>query len=70
MNKFSIAGKQKSAGQSVKPKGIKGTLGEIKTEGLAAKAAILGMVYGLERLMMNSAQTGQNLPVNLPVLPA
>lgn len=41
--------------------GIKGTLGEVKTTGLAAKAAILGMVYGLERLMTNSMNAGASL---------
>lgn len=41
--------------------GIKGTLGEVKTSGLAAKAAILGMVYGLERLMSNSMNAGASL---------
>ncbi len=41
--------------------GVKGTLGEISTAGLAAKAAILGAVYGLQRLMSQSAASGSSL---------
>lgn len=44
-----------------KLKGVKGTLGEISTAGLAAKATILGIVYGLQQLTSNSAKAGANL---------
>lgn len=40
---------------------VKGTLGEISTAGLAAKAGILGAVYGLEQMMAASARTGNDL---------
>lgn len=41
--------------------GIKGGLGEVKSLSLEAKAAILGVVYGLEKMMSNSAQAGTGL---------
>ncbi len=42
-------------------KGVKGALGEVKSMSLEAKAAIVGVVYGLEKLMSASAQQGTNL---------
>lgn len=42
-------------------KEVKGTLGEVSSNALLAKAGVLSLVYGLERLMTNSAQTGANL---------
>lgn len=41
--------------------GIRSGIGEIRTTSLAAKAAIVGVVYGLERMMSHSAQQGANL---------
>lgn len=41
--------------------GVKGGLKEAKEMSLEAKAAIVGMVYGLERLMSNSMNAGANL---------
>lgn len=42
-------------------KNTKGSLDDIFSSGLAAKAAIVGVVYGLQQLMGNSAQAGTNL---------
>ncbi len=42
-------------------KGVKSGLGEVKSMSLEAKAAIIGVVYGLERMMSASAQQGTNL---------
>lgn len=41
--------------------GVKSSLGDVKSMSLEAKAAILAVVYGLEHLMSNSAQTGTAL---------
>lgn len=42
-------------------KGVKSGLGEVKSLSLEAKAAIIGVVYGLERMMSASAQQGTSL---------
>lgn len=41
--------------------GVRGTLGEISASGLAAKAAVIGVLYGLQRLMTTSGQAGASL---------
>lgn len=41
--------------------GVKAGLGDVKSMSLEAKAAILGVMYGLERLMTQSAQMGSSL---------
>jgi len=41
--------------------GVKGGLGEVKSMSLEAKAALVGVIYGLERMMSNSAQLGTSL---------
>lgn len=41
--------------------GVKSGLGDVKSLSLEAKAAIVGVVYGLEKLMSNSAQAGTGL---------
>lgn len=41
--------------------GMRGTLGEISTSGLAAKAGILGVVYGLQQLMSHGMEAGATL---------
>jgi hypothetical protein len=41
--------------------GVHKTLGEISSTSLAAKAAIVGVIYGLERMMSYSAQMGMGL---------
>lgn len=41
--------------------GVKSSLGGVASEGLAAKAAIIGVMYGLERLMSQSGKTGTSL---------
>lgn len=41
--------------------GVKSSLGDIKSMSLEAKAAIIGVVYGLEQMMSNSAQMGTTL---------
>lgn len=41
--------------------GVKDALGNVSHEGLAAKAAIIGVMYGLERLMSQSGKTGTSL---------
>ena len=48
-----------SAGKALK--GVKGGLGDVKSMSLEAKAAILGVVYGLQRMMSASAQQGTDL---------
>lgn len=42
-------------------KGVNLSLDSIKTNGLAAKAGVLGVLYGMQRLASNSAQTGADL---------
>lgn len=42
-------------------KGVKSNLGEIKSMAFETKAAIAGVIYGLEKMMSASAQTGTNL---------
>lgn len=42
-------------------KEVKTSLADVASSGLAAKAAIIGMMYGLERLMSSSAKTGTTL---------
>lgn len=52
----------KGADQSAKSiDGVRKGLGEVRSMSLEAKAAIIGVVYGLERLMSNSAKTGTDL---------
>lgn len=52
----------KGADQSAKAvDGVRKGLGEVRSMSLEAKAAIIGVVYGLERLMSNSAKTGTDL---------
>lgn len=41
--------------------GVKGTLGEVSTAGLAAKASILAVVYGIEQLASGSNAAGASL---------
>lgn len=41
--------------------GVKSSLSGVASEGLAAKAAIIGVMYGLERLMAQSGKTGTSL---------
>lgn len=41
--------------------GVKSGLGDVKSMSLEAKAAIIGVVYGLEQLMSHSAQMGTDL---------
>ncbi len=41
--------------------GVKSSLGEVKSMGLETKAMIAGVVYGLERMMSQSAQMGTGL---------
>lgn len=41
--------------------GIKGTLGEVSTGALAAKAGILAVMYGMQQMMSSSANAGNNL---------
>jgi hypothetical protein len=48
-----------SAGRALK--NVKGNLGEVKSMSLEAKAAIIGVVYGLQKMMSASAQQGTNL---------
>lgn len=48
-----------SAGKALK--NVKSGLGEVKSMSLEAKAAIIGVVYGLERLMSDSAKQGTAL---------
>lgn len=48
-----------SAGKALK--GVKDGLGEVKGMSLEAKAAIIGVIYGLERMMSQSAQMGTSL---------
>lgn len=40
---------------------VKGTLGEVSTASLAAKAGILGVLYGIQQLMSQSDQAGTSL---------
>lgn len=40
---------------------VRSTLGEIGTKSIAVKAGILGVIYGLQRLMSNSAAAGSSL---------
>lgn len=40
---------------------VKNSLGDVASSGLAAKAAIVGVIYGLERLMSQSAKTGTSI---------
>jgi hypothetical protein len=40
---------------------VKNSLGDVASSGLAAKAAIIGVMYGLERLMSQSGKTGTSL---------
>ncbi len=40
---------------------VKNAMGEVASSGLAAKAAILGVMYGLERLMSQSGKSGTSL---------
>lgn len=47
------------AGKAVE--GVRKNLGEVKSMSLEAKAAIVGVVYGLERLMSSSAKSGTDL---------
>lgn len=42
-------------------KGVGKTLGDVSTNALAVKAAIVGVIYGLERIMSSSMQTGAGL---------
>lgn len=42
-------------------KDVKGTLGEISTQGLAVKAGLLGAMYGMEQMMTSSMKTGNSL---------
>lgn len=42
-------------------KGVQGTLGGISTAGLAAKAGILAVLYGVEQLMSSSMQLGTTM---------
>lgn len=52
----------KGADQSAKAvEGVRKGLGEVRSMSLEAKAAIIGVVYGLESLMSNSAKTGTDL---------
>lgn len=52
----------KGEGESKKAiSGVKESLGDVKTMSLEAKAAILGVIYGLQRMMSDSMKTGQGL---------
>lgn len=53
-----IKGSDKAAKET---KGVKDGMNSIVDSGLAAKAAIVGVMYGLEQLMSKSAKTGTNL---------
>lgn len=53
-----IKGSEKTVGAL---KEVKGAMGDLKALSFEAKAAIAGVVYGLQHLMSQSAQTGTNL---------
>lgn len=52
----------KGEGQAVGAlKNTEKTLGEVKTQGLAMKAAIIGAIYAMQKFMANSMNAGSNL---------
>lgn len=49
----------KAAGEAIS--GVKDWLGDMSTQGIAAKAAIIGALYAMERFATNSMQLGTNM---------